>query len=74
MRAMDAQPRRVTVDGAIHGDYVVEEQRPDGSVLLRPAAYPSVFPQYPGRPATDAEFTAFLAEHHEQLLPSDDEG
>jgi hypothetical protein len=48
MKLLKEQPQRVTVDGAIHGHYVLEEERPDGSVLLRPAPYPAVVPDYPG--------------------------
>jgi hypothetical protein len=73
MKLVKEQPQHVTVDGAIHGDYVLEEERPDGSVLLRPAPYPAVLPNYPGRPATDAEFAQFESEHG-AFLPPDGEG
>lgn len=30
------EPARVTLSGDLSGDYVVEDQRPDGRVVLRP--------------------------------------
>jgi hypothetical protein len=60
----------VTLSGDINGDYVVEDRRPDGSLVLVPdASYPGVVPAFSGRPATSEEFRALLGD-----LPTDGEG
>jgi hypothetical protein len=77
MQVMAAEEHRlvhVTLSGDISGDYVVEDQRPDGHLVLAPdVPYPSVVPAYGGRPATAEEFAAFEAEYG-PFLPPDDEG
>lgn len=56
-----AAPAHVTLSGDITGEYVVEDKRPDGRLLLVPdAAYPAVIPAFSGRPATTQEFQEIL--------------
>jgi hypothetical protein len=43
---------RVTLSGALSGDYVVEDRRPDGRVVLRP----------------NLSVRAMLSRHHEREL------
>jgi hypothetical protein len=64
----------LTVSGDLAGDYVVDEQLPDGRLIIRPQPYPSVIPDRPGRPLTQHEFDQFLAEHGPHMLPPDGEG
>ena len=73
MRLVKEQSQRVTVDGAIHGDYVLEEERPDGTSCCDPHRTPPSSRTYPGRAATDAEFARFESEHG-PFLPPDGEG
>jgi hypothetical protein len=55
--------------------YVIEEQRDDGRIVLRPeTAVERMHREHGSRPATDAEFEAFMAEHGPYMLPPDDEG
>jgi hypothetical protein len=46
------EPIRVTLSGDLSGDYIVEDQRPDGRVVLRP----------------DLSVNAMLARHGERRL------
>ncbi len=67
--------RRLTIVGDLAGEYVVDEELPDGRLLIRPeAAYPLVLTPGTGRALTDAEFVAFLAEHGSDMQPPDGEG
>jgi hypothetical protein len=69
-----ATPAHVTLSGDISGEYVVEDRRADGSLVLVPdASYPAVVPAFSGRPATAEEFAAFEAEYG-PFLPADGEG
>jgi hypothetical protein len=75
MSAVAAQPH-VTLSGDINGDYVVEDRRPDGRLVLVPernGVYPAVVPAFGGRRATPEEFAAFEAEYG-PFLPPDGEG
>lgn len=47
---------RVTLSGALSGDYVVEDRRPDGRVVLRP----------------DLSVRAMLSRHGERELPPEE--
>jgi hypothetical protein len=71
MNAVATQPH-VTLSGGITGEYVVEDQRPDGRLSLVPS-YPQAKPAFDGRPATPEEFEAFLAEYGPHMLPPDGE-
>ncbi len=60
----------VTLAGDRAGDYLVEEEMPDGRLLLRPdLSYPRVRPAFSGRAATGEEFERILG-----VLPTDGEG
>jgi hypothetical protein len=77
MSVVAAQPH-VTLSGDIVGEYVVEDRRPDGRLLLVPDTYPTVtwaemLERSGGRDATPEEFAAFKAEHG-AFLPPDGEG
>lgn len=47
---------RVTLSGDLSGDYLIEELRPDGRVVLRP----------------DLSVTAILSRHNERALTPDE--
>ena len=60
----------VTLSGDLSGDYVVEEQRPDGRVVLRPdSGLKAILSRHDERPLRADEF-----EHHFGKLPTDGEG
>ena len=64
----------VTLAGDRDGEYVIREERPDGTLALTPEAIADAsLRRLGGRPATKDEFDAFLAEHGD-VLPPDDEG
>lgn len=66
----------VTLAGDLTGEYLVREQRPDGTLLLAPneTSLEAVRRRHGLRRLTSAEFEAFLAEHGDQMLPLDGEG
>lgn len=65
----------VTLAGDRDGEYVILEERPDGTLVLTPEAVADAsLRRLGGRPATKDEFDAFLAEHGDVMLPPDDEG
>lgn len=71
INAVATQPH-VTLSGDINGDYLVEDRRPDGRLVLIPdseIAYPAVMPSFSGRPATAEELQALLGD-----LTTDGEG
>lgn len=70
--SMSDAERHLTVLGDRTGSFVIEEELPDGRLVIRPETAPSPLP--PGRPMTPGEFERFLAEHGPHMLPSDDEG
>lgn len=60
----------MTLSGDLSGDYVVEEQRPDGRVVLRPDLSFTAMPSSDGeRELTPQEF-----DRHFGTLPTDGEG
>jgi hypothetical protein len=60
----------VTLAGDRAGEYLVEQEMPDGRLLLRPdPAFPTVMPVFKGRAATMEEFKDILG-----ALPTDGEG
>jgi len=60
----------VTLSGDLAGDYVVEEQRPDGRVILRPdLSVKAMLSRHCARELTPEEF-----EQHFGDLPMDGEG
>lgn len=64
-------PTRVTLtEPGVAGDYVVEERRPDGGLVLAPdTTIEAIQRRVGGRPMTEAEF-----EQHFGHLPTDGEG
>jgi hypothetical protein len=71
-----AEPaRHVTVTGDLNGEYVVDEQLPDGTVVIRPDTGAAAMRRRLGLEQISAEdFEAFVAEHGDELLSPDDEG
>ena len=71
-----AEPaRHVTVTGDLNGEYLVDEQLPDGSVIIRPDTSAAAMRRRLGLEQLSAEeFEAFIAEHGDEMLPPDDEG
>jgi hypothetical protein len=53
----------VTLSGDIVGEHIVKDRRPNGELTLVPDTYPTVTPEYDGRPATAEEFAVFEAEY-----------
>lgn len=64
-------PARLTVVGARSGSYLIDEELPDGRLVISPDPHDARAGR-PGRPATDDEFERFLIEH--DVRPPDDEG
>lgn len=69
---MDKPMGHVTLTGDLSGDYVVTEERPDGSLVIAPDTSAPALLRRPGhRPATLEEFEAGYGPLR---LPPDDEG
>jgi hypothetical protein len=67
---VDVEPAHVTLSGDLSGDYVVEDHRPDGRVLLRPdLSVKAMLARHGERRLTPEEF-----EQHFGQLPTDGEG
>jgi len=71
---MSDAARHLTVLGDRTGSFVIEAEMSDGRLVIRPEADPPVSAARPGRPMTQDEFEAFMAEHGPHMLPGDDEG
>jgi hypothetical protein len=57
------------------GEYVVDEELPDGRLVIRADTSAAAMHRRQGLEPLSAEtFDEFLAEHGDQLLPPDDEG
>ena len=64
----------VTLVGDRAGDYVIHEERSDGTLLLKPDTSAHAIRRRLGvRAATAAEVEDFMAEHGSTMLPADDE-
>ena len=64
------EPARVTLSGALSGDYLVEELRPDGGVVLRPdLSVKAILSRHNERELSPEEFEQRFAES-----PTDGEG
>jgi hypothetical protein len=70
---MSDAARHLTVLGDRTGSFVIEEELSDGRLVIRPEAEPPRSSRQ-GRPMTQDEFEAFMAEHGPHMLPGDDEG
>jgi hypothetical protein len=69
------QTVRVILPDGTDSRYVLEEERNDGAILLRPdTSYAAISERAPGRDLTADEWQAFLAEHGPHMLPPDGEG
>jgi hypothetical protein len=71
-----AEPaRHVTLTGDLNGEYLVDEQLPDGSVVIRPDTSAAAMRRRLGLKQISAEdFEAFIAEHGDEMRPPDGEG
>jgi hypothetical protein len=64
------EPARVTLSGDLSGDYVLEERRPDGRLVLRPdLSVTAMLSHHDEHELTPEEF-----EQHFGELPTDGEG
>jgi hypothetical protein len=72
--SMSDAERHLTVFGDRTGSVVIEAELSDGRLVIRPEAEPPVSSARHGRPMTQDEFEAFMAEHGAHMLPGDDEG
>jgi len=69
MSAVAAQPH-VTLSGDINGDYVVEDRRPDGRLVIAPdLSVKAILARHGATPMSAESF-----ERHFGDLPTDDEG
>jgi hypothetical protein len=65
-----AAPPHVTLSGDIVGEYVIEEERPDGRILLAPdLSMRAILARHGATPLSAEDF-----ERHFGDLPTDDEG
>jgi hypothetical protein len=65
----------VTLSGDIAGEYVVEDKRPDGRLVLAPdTSWKAILARSGGRDLTEQEWKDFLSEHGPHMLPPDGEG
>lgn len=69
-RLWEMEPAHVTLSGDLSGEYVVEDRRPDGRVVLRPdLSVRAMLARHGERKLTPEEF-----EQHFGELPTDGEG
>ncbi|MGB7685007.1 MAG: hypothetical protein WBL45_04415 [Solirubrobacterales bacterium] len=65
----------VRLSGERAGDYVVTEERPDGSLTLVPdTSWQAIKERSGAREASKEEWESFMAEHGRDMLPPDGEG
>ena len=65
----------VRLSGDRVGEYVVTDERPDGSLTLMPdTSWKAIKERSGARDATKEEWQDFLAEHGSHMLPPDGEG
>ena len=70
-----AEHPHVRLSGYVTGSYVVEETRPDGRLVLAPeVSATELREEIEARSLTEDEWQAFLTQHGQELLPSDEEG
>jgi hypothetical protein len=66
------QTVRVTLEDGTSSRFVLEEERDDGAILLRPdTSFEAISERAPGRPMTREEFDELIAP---RVLPPDGEG
>lgn len=74
IRGMELHPH-VQLSGDRVGEYVVTDERPDGSLTLVPdTSWKAIKERSGARDATKEEWESFLAEHGSNMLPPDGEG
>ncbi|MTD47660.1 hypothetical protein GKE82_26010 [Conexibacter sp. W3-3-2] len=67
---LDPQTNILTLHGDLEGRYVLEEERPDGALVIRPdLSLKGILERHGERQLTGEEIPAFLRD-----LPTDDEG
>jgi hypothetical protein len=72
-RQMAYAARHLTVIGELAGEYVLDEELPDGRLVIRPdTSAVAIRRRMGGEPITGEEFDRLVAEHG--ILPPDDEG
>ena len=72
---MEHQSDHVRLSGDRVGDYVVTEERPDGSLTLVPdTSWKAIQERSGARGATKEEWESFMQEHGPNMLPPDGEG
>lgn len=65
----------VKLSGDRDGEYVITDERPDGSLTLVPdTSWAAIKERSGAREATEQEWESFLAEHGPHMLPPDGEG
>jgi hypothetical protein len=65
----------LTVVGERGGDYIIDEELPDGRLVIRADTSAAAMNRRMGtEPISTEEFEAFVAEHRDEMLPPDDEG
>jgi hypothetical protein len=77
-----AAPPHVTLSGDRAGEYVIEEERPDGRLVLAPdpddpypkVTWAEVLERSGGRELTPEELEQFMAEHGPYMGAPDGEG
>lgn len=72
--SMSDAARHLTVLGDRTGSFVIEDELPDGRLVIRPEAEPAGPSARLGRPMNQDEFERFMAEYGPHMLPGDDEG
>jgi hypothetical protein len=74
MTRVAAQPH-VSLSGDINGDYIVEDERPDGRlILVRDTGIASIRRRLGTRAMTSEESAEFWREHRPHMQPPDGEG
>ena len=67
--------RHLPVVGERAGEYLIEEELPDGRLVIRADTSAEAMNRRMGLTRIpSADFEAWIAEHGDQLLPRDDEG
>lgn len=77
MKVMAAQKQlvHVTLSGGRAGEYVIEEERPDGRLVIAPdTSWGAVRARGGGTELTEQQWEKFLAEHGPHMQPPDGEG
>ncbi len=74
MNAVATQPH-VTLSGDVTGEYVVEEERPDGRLVLMPdVSWTAIRERMGAGEPTPDESAEFWREYGSHMLPPDSEG